>query len=228
MTLQALVKTAPVTLVLVSLCVSVFVLQALYGVNVEDPSTQDIIRFGANFLPLTLQEPYRLVSAGFVHIGFIHLLFNMFALFGFGRVCETIIGRLWFLLLFLNAVVAGNLASLVDSWYGYQENGNFVVSAGASGGIMGIGTVLLILAFSKHPKGICLNRKNLITVMSINLLLGFVIPFIDNAAHLGGAFCGLVFALVLSYVPKTLKVWAIMTPVSFVFIFGWIASTVGI
>lgn len=228
MTLKALFKSTPVTVFLITLCVLVAVIQAMLGVNIENPSTQDIIKFGANFLPLTFQEPYRLVSAGFVHIGFIHLLFNMFALFGFGRICEAIIGRWWFLMVFLSAVVAGNLASLVSAWHGYQTTGNFAVSAGASGGIMGIGTVLLILALSKHPKSIYLNQKNLIIVMSINLLLGFVIPFIDNAAHLGGAFCGLVFALVLSYVPRMLTVCAVIMPMVFVLLFGWIGVAVGI
>lgn len=226
MTFQALIKTTPVTIFLITVCVLVCVVQALLGVNIENPSTQDTIRFGANFLPLTLKAPYRLVSAGFIHIGFIHLLFNMFALFGFGRVCEAIIGRLWFLMVFLSAVIAGNLASLVHAWYNYQSNGGFVVSAGASGGIMGIGSLLLILAFTKHPKSLYLSQKNLVMVMSINLLLGFVIPFVDNAAHLGGAVCGMLFALVLSYTPKLLKFWAVIMSISFVLIFLWIAGTV--
>ncbi len=70
------------------------------------------------------------------------------------------------------------------------------LSAGASGGIMGIGAALLIAALFKiSVNGMVLNLRSLIFIMGINLIYGFAVPGIDNAGHIGGAVTGLVIAL---------------------------------
>ena len=100
----------PITLALVVICIGVFALQLLFGVNPTNPTNQSLIAWGANFLPFSLGEaPWRLVTSLFLHIGFMHLLFNMFALYYFGQVAERMFGAVNFLALFLLSGVGGNL-----------------------------------------------------------------------------------------------------------------------
>lgn len=219
MTLKALVNSAPITLTLMVLFVGIFGVQALLGVSIDDPDPEDIIRFGGNFLPLTVHQPFRLLTAGFIHIGLMHLMFNSFAIYFLGQVCEKILGAWRYLSVFLLSVIAGSLLSLGVSWYHFVENmqdfQGFSVGAGASGGIMGLGAVLVVLALSNHPVARFLDKKNLLIVMTINLLLGFFVSGIDNAAHIGGAVCGLVFGFVVAYLPKAFWIAALLLLLGF-------------
>lgn len=100
MNIKTLWQAAPVTLLLIAGFVLVMVIQSLLGVRIDDPSMADLLRFGANFLPVTLHEPWRLVSSGFLHIGILHLLFNSFAMYYLGQAAELILGGLRLLGLF--------------------------------------------------------------------------------------------------------------------------------
>jgi len=142
-------------------------------------------------------QPWRLVSSAFLHIGLMHLLFNGFAMYFFGQIAEPMFGSAKFLALFLLAAIGGNLLNNYVTWQGIIDGtGQPGISAGASGGIMGIGAALLIAALFKiSVNGMILNLKSLIFIMGINLVYGFAVPGIDNAGHIGGAITGLVIAL---------------------------------
>jgi rhomboid protease GluP len=198
MTIQQLLKTAPVTTLLLISFIGLFVLQVLTGVDANNPSTEALLKWGANALPFTMgDEPWRLVSSAFLHIGLMHLLFNGFAIYFFGQVAEPMFGSAKFLALFLLAAIGGNLLNNHVTWQSILEGtGQPGLSAGASGGIMGIGAALLIAALFKiSVNGMVLNLKSLVFIMGINLVYGFAVPGIDNAGHIGGAITGLVIAL---------------------------------
>lgn len=202
MTIKKLFETAPVTLVLLISFIGLFILQILTGVDANNPDSDALIHWGANFLPMTmLDEPWRLLSSGFLHIGLMHLLFNGFAMYFFGQVAEPMFGSVKFLLLFLLAVAGGNLLNSQMTWLGILDGVGPGLSAGASGGIMGIGAALLIASlFKMSVNGMVLNLKSLILIMGINLVYGFAVPGIDNAGHIGGALTGLLFALPIAIV----------------------------
>ena len=198
MTLQQLLKTAPVTTLLLVSFIGLFIMQVLSGVDANNPSTEELLKWGANALPYTMDsEPWRLASSAFLHIGLMHLLFNGFAMYFFGQIAEPMFGSAKFLALFLLAAIGGNLLNNHITWQGILDGtGQPGISAGASGGIMGIGAALLIAALFKiSVNGMVLNLKSLIIIMGINLVYGFAIPGIDNAGHIGGAVTGLVIAL---------------------------------
>lgn len=198
MTIQQLLKTAPVTTLLLISFIGLFIMQVLSGVDANNPSTEALLKWGANALPYTMDnEPWRLASSAFLHIGLMHLLFNGFAMYFFGQIAEPMFGSAKFLALFLLAAIGGNLLNNHITWQGILDGtGQPGLSAGASGGIMGIGAALLIAALFKiSVNGIVLNLKSLIIIMGINLVYGFAVPGIDNAGHIGGAVTGLVIAL---------------------------------
>ncbi|MFK3868891.1 rhomboid family intramembrane serine protease [Psychrobacter faecalis] len=198
MTIQQLLKTAPVTTLLLVSFIGLFIMQVLSGVDANNPSTEALLKWGANALPYTMDnEPWRLASSAFLHIGLMHLLFNGFAMYFFGQIAEPMFGSAKFLALFLLAAIGGNLLNNYITWQGILDGtGQPGLSAGASGGIMGIGAALLIAALFKiSVNGMVLNLKSLIIIMGINLVYGFAVPGIDNAGHIGGAVTGLVIAL---------------------------------
>ncbi|MBI0426594.1 rhomboid family intramembrane serine protease [Psychrobacter sp. NG27] len=198
MTIQQLLKTAPITTLLLASFIGLFIMQILTGVDANNPSTEALLNWGANALPYTMQDqPWRLVSSAFLHIGLMHLLFNGFAMYFFGQIAEPMFGSAKFLALFLLAAIGGNLLNNYVTWQDIiAGTGQPGISAGASGGIMGIGAALLIAALFKiSVNGMVLNLKSLIFIMGINLVYGFAVPGIDNAGHIGGAITGLIIAL---------------------------------
>ncbi len=198
MTISQLFKTAPVSTLLLASFIGLYILQVMTGVDANNPTTEQLLHWGANALPYTMgDQPWRLISSGFLHIGLMHLLFNGFAMYFFGQVAEPMFGSAKFLALFLLAVIGGNLLNNQVTWLGILDGtGQPGLSAGASGGIMGIGAALLIAALFKiSVNGMVLNLKSLIFIMGINLVYGFAVPGIDNAGHIGGAITGLLIAL---------------------------------
>src|SRR5690606_6716698 len=198
MTIQQLLKTAPVTTLLLVSFIGLFIMQVLSGVDANNPSTEALLKWGANALPYTMDsEPWRLASSAFLHIGLMHLLFNGFAMYFFGQIAERMFGSAKFLALFLLAAIGGNLLNNYVTWQGILDGtGQPGLSAGASGGIMGIGAALLIAALLKiSVNGMVLNLKSLIIIMGINLVYGFAVQGIHKVGHIGGAVTGLVIAL---------------------------------
>lgn len=196
--IQQALQYYPITLALVVMCVGVFALQLFFGVNPTNPTNQALIAWGANFLPFSLGEaPWRLVTSLFLHIGFMHLLFNMFALYYFGQVAERMFGAVNFLALFLLSGVGGNLLNNYLGLHSVMAGEPPIISAGASGGIMGIGMALLVTALTKTSfNNFALNFRSLLIVMAINLSYGFLVGGIDNASHVGGAIVGGLLGLV--------------------------------
>lgn len=196
--IQQALQHYPITLALVVICIGVFALQLFFGVNPTHPTNQSLIAWGANFLPFSLGDaPWRLVTSLFLHIGFMHLLFNMFALYYFGQVAERMFGAVNFLALFLLSGVGGNLLNNFLGLHSVMAGEPPIISAGASGGIMGIGMALLVTALTKTSfNNFALNFRSLLIVMAINLGYGFLVGGIDNASHVGGAIIGGLLGMV--------------------------------
>jgi membrane associated rhomboid family serine protease/Flp pilus assembly protein TadD len=187
--------SAPVTLVLVALNAAVFVYMLAKGAPLNNPSVSDIIRFGANFGPLTLgNQWWRMVTAIFVHIGLMHLLINEWCLWDLGFMAEQLYGPRTFLAVYLISGITGSLVSVAHNFQ--------VVSAGASGAIFGIaGALITTLHFGHIPaprKALRASLISLIVFAVFNLAYGFYNGHIDNCAHVGGLVAGLLLGAILS------------------------------
>jgi rhomboid protease GluP len=179
---------------LLGLNVLLFGLMVLTGVRLLSPDPPSLIRWGANFGPLTTHgEWWRLLTAMFLHIGAVHLLCNMWALWAVGVLLERLVGPLGLLVLYLLAGLAGNVASL----YFHPQ----VVSAGASGAIFGLFGGLLGVALVRRRQVPLEVFRRLwssgLTFLVFNLYIGLSVPGIDLAAHLGGWAFGLAGGLLL-------------------------------
>jgi rhomboid protease GluP len=177
-------------IILVNACV--FVLMTLASRSLFMPSEAVLLAFGAKDPTLIAEgQWWRLITPIFVHIGLIHFLFNSYALRSIGPQIQSILSPGWFLLIYLVSGIAGNVAS----------NGfNLRLSAGASGAIFGlIGSGLVIENYLKKyliRSGSPYRANQAYTSLAIlNIVFGLLVPGIDNAAHLGGLFGGVVLTI---------------------------------
>ncbi len=183
-----------ITNLLLAINVIVFVVMLVKHVPLMSASADQILRFGANSGPLTMGgQPWRLLTNIFVHIGLLHILGNMYALFALGRLAESLYGRSSFLATYLFAGVMGSLATLL--WH------PMTVSAGASGALFGIlGALITTLYAGKLPMPKHAVRPVLITLVVWGIFqfaYGFWKPNVDNAAHIGGFLAGLLIGFPL-------------------------------
>ena len=153
-----------------------------------------LLRFGAMFGPLIANGEYwRLFTAMFLHVGFMHLLFNGIGLLIFGRMLERIFGHYRFATIYFLAGLSGSVAS-----YSFNPA---VIGAGASGAIFGVlGALAAFFLIRRDVLGDVGRqyRSGLALIVLINLAFGFFVPGIDNWAHLGGLGGGLVLGFALS------------------------------
>jgi membrane associated rhomboid family serine protease len=132
-----------------------------------------------------LYEPWRALTVLLVHSprSVLHVLFNMFSLYVFGRILEPILGPWRFLALYLLCGIGGSIAVLL-------LGGGSVV--GASGAIFGLMGALFV--FGRQLGG---NVRSLLIIIVLNLASGFFLPAISWQAHLGGLAVGVLVAVVL-------------------------------
>ena len=158
----------------------------LIGALLAERGPNLLVRCGAMRAPkIDAGELWRLVSCVFLHGDGLHILLNALALFALGRLCEALYGPSRFLWLFLLSGVCG----ACFSWLG----GN-ATSVGASGGIFGLMGASIVFGWRyRHrlpePMSVFLRRK-LAPWVVVNLVIGAVVPFIDNLGHTGGSSAG--------------------------------------
>ncbi len=183
-------RGAPVTKLLLLAIAGVFVVETFLG---GSTNSLVLLRLGANEAALVLEHGqwWRLAASTFLHIGFLHVLLNGWALFQLGPLVEAWLGWLRLLVIYFASGVAGSLASVL--WRGFQDERG--LSAGASGAIFGIlGALIAFLVRRRdrlRPEARALLLQFLLWA-GINVVFGFTNPGIDNAAHLGGFAAGLL------------------------------------
>ncbi|WP_434512448.1 rhomboid family intramembrane serine protease [Desulfitobacterium sp. AusDCA] len=171
-----------ITFSLTAINLIVFIIMTLAG---GTTSEKILILFGAKVNELILEgQVWRFFTSMFIHIGFFHLAFNLYALWMLGSFCEERFGRKRFLLIYLFTGITGSIFSFLFT---------DALSAGASGAIFGLLGALVPYAWKKPQLWKSGLGKNLIVIIIINLGLGLIQPGIDIYAHLGGLICGLAF-----------------------------------
>jgi membrane associated rhomboid family serine protease len=178
---RALRTGAPVvTYSLIIACVAIWALQYLLG---------DSFTYKFLYTPYaTILEPWRMITSAFLHSpsSVLHILFNMYSLWIFGRVLEPILGSGRFLLLYLVSAFGGSVSVL---WL--AGPGTSVV--GASGAIFG-----LMAAYFVVLRSVGSSTGQMVGLIAINLASGFLIPGVSWQGHLGGLIVGGIIATIYS------------------------------
>ena len=173
------------------------VLVAIYlGLQIYPNLEEDLFLFNRAILSdgqihgVAEGEWWRLITAGFLHAGLMHLLFNCLALYTLGTPFEALYGRTRYAILLLSSLVAGSYASITFN----AEN---QVSVGASGAIFGLFGALLVVG-----RRLGADTRSTLTLLAINAAIAIAIPNIDWRAHLGGLTGGVVVATLYKLIPQ--------------------------
>lgn len=186
-------KKPVVTYALIIVNILVFVAMYIFGKGSEDTLT--LLLFGANYPVLVRAgDYYRLITSAFLHIGLLHLICNNYALYVIGSQLESFLGKAKFLIIYLVSAICGSLMSML-----FSDN----ISAGASGAIFGLLGSLLYFGYNYRVYLGTVLKSQIIPLIILNLVIGFVTPGIDNAAHIGGLLGGLGMTMALGIKYKT-------------------------
>jgi len=182
-----------VTYGLIALCVVVWFLMSWTGASTNGFT---LMRFGANVPQLVRHgEWWRLVSSIFVHVGWLHLLFNCYGCYLFGRFVERIAGRWGLFTLFLLSGIGGSATSAFL--------GTYTMSAGASGAVFGLlGAALALVVRLRGALPPVQQRTTILSFLflaALSMGFGFLEPRIDNLAHAGGFAVGAIGGAVLRF-----------------------------
>lgn len=191
-------KTPYITYALIIINVLVFISMYIFGHGSEDIRT--LYSFGAldKVSVVNYHEYYRLITSAFLHIGFLHLICNMYALYILGSEIESYFGKLKYLFIYFISALVGSLVSLVF----ISEN---TISAGASGAIFGLMGALLYFGYYYRAMLNNAITKQIVPLILLNLFIGFISSDINNFAHLGGLFGGLIASMIVGVKYKSGK-----------------------
>lgn len=180
-------RRGKVTFIFLTIMIIYFIFITLNGgtTNVET-----LVRYGAFYPPFIViyKEYYRFITSIFIHIGVAHIFFNGYALYIFGPQIERLLGSKKFLLFFLLTGAGGNLATFLFNFTS--------ISAGASGSLFGIFGAFLYLVHRHSEMVAPGGKRQIFSLLIVNLTLTFLVPSISTTAHVGG----LIMGYLLSYV----------------------------
>lgn len=178
-TVASLTGTPQLTYVLIAINVAVFVAAVAAGGGTSGTSGS-VYRNGALFGPLVADgDWWRIITAGFMHAGLLHIAFNMYFLYFIGTLMEPAIGKLRFGIIYFVSMIGGSFGALLVS--------PDAVTVGASGAVFGsMGAAILVM----RARGIDPMQSGLGVTLLLNLGITFVIPGISIGGHLGGLFAG--------------------------------------
>jgi rhomboid protease GluP len=207
-------STIGLTQVIFGINAAVFLGMALSGSTFMDFPVRELVQWGANAGALTLSgEWWRLLTNIFVHGGLIHIAFNMWCLWNLGQLCESLYGRWTYAAIYLICGLGASLASATLHPY--------IPSVGASGAIFGLAGALIAAfklgEFSVPRSALSGTLRSLGAFVVYNLIFGFILPGVDNTAHIGGLITGLIVGALIALIaprqeqgPRRVAVFLVM------------------
>jgi membrane associated rhomboid family serine protease len=187
--------SAPAVLVLIVLNAVAF----FFEISVGDPNDPEVLhRVGAleTYAVVVQGEYWRLFTALFLHGGFLHLLFNLFALYILGPALERSIGTIRFAICYLVSGIASSAGVVGLTLVGLVQVSELV---GASGCIMGIvGAWAGFLLRHRHAPQAKQRLANVVLIIVIQVAFDLSTPQVSMAAHLCGLIAGFVLGLILA------------------------------
>lgn len=182
-------KKPILTYTLVGINVFMYLITAFLSGNIIDSNTGVLVFLGAKVNPLIDSgQYYRLITAAFLHGGLMHIGFNMYALTALGPLIESVFGRIKYLIIYFVSAISSSYLS-----YMFSDS----ISVGASGAIFGLLGASLVFAVKSQDKVGRAFINNIMSVIVVNLIIGFSMANVDNFGHIGGLIGGFVVSLIL-------------------------------
>ncbi|MBX3464274.1 MAG: rhomboid family intramembrane serine protease [Planctomycetes bacterium] len=185
----------PVTLVVVLAYVSL-----AFVTGLAEPDAERLAAYGW-LTPLLAAdgEPWRLLTHAFLHGGLVHLAFNGYMLLQVGPALERSLGSLRFLALYAAAAIGGGVAVCLL----YPVEQPIVGGSGALFGLLGAAVAVLVRSGRHALEFLTFDGpRALLSLIAVNLLIGWILPFVSNTAHLGGLATGFVVTLLWLAPPR--------------------------
>ena len=185
----------PATIALIAINVIVFLIELAGGGAGQFSNGGSVIQdAGLRGPDVADGDWWRVISGGFLHAGFLHLLFNMYVLYVAGSILEPGIGTPRFLGIYFVSLVAGSLGALI-----VDPNS---LTVGASGAIFGLMAAVIVVA---RGRGVEQVAQQFGIFIVLNLLLTFAVPGISIGGHIGGLIGGMVAALLVIFVERRMS-----------------------
>lgn len=138
-------------------------------------------------------EWWRIITAGFLHFGAVHLVNNMVILYCMGSRLERVTGHLKYFLIYLVSLIGAGLLS-----YGMMlRTGDYAVSAGASGAIFGVIGGFLWIVILHRGRFEQITTRGIVLMIVLTIYYGFSSAGIDNWGHIGGLLAGFAATVIL-------------------------------
>lgn len=183
-------RKEPATIVLIIINIAVFLMVEFTGLSQD---TLHMLDWGAAYAPLIVEngEFYRLFTSMFLHFGIEHLINNMLVLFVLGSRLERVIGKVRFMIVYLVGGMAGSVISLLVD----LRQGEYAVSAGASGAVFAVMGAMIYVVIRNKGRLQDLSVRQILVLAAFSLYFGFASSGVDNAAHMGGLAAGFLLAI---------------------------------
>lgn len=183
-------KFPMITYILIAFNVILYVAPALFG-----ELNNVILDFCVHGPSIRYGQYYRLLTGAFLHTGLIHLAVNCYSLYVLGSQLESFLGKAKFIVVYFVSAIFGSLFSMTF-------NGD-IASIGASGAIFGLMGGLLYFGYHYRVYLGNVIKSQILPLLVINLVMGFLTTGVDNAAHIGGLIGGALITMALGVKNKS-------------------------
>lgn len=187
-----------VTYIIIAICTVIFFIDqttSKIATGSFDIGYLSVFGMKINYM-ISQGQIWRLITSVFLHADIYHVGFNMLALYIWGKNSEALYGRKTYLYIFLLAGLLGSLGSYAFS----GANG-----LGASGAVYGVlGSMFYIYIYNKQFF-LSVFKKHIFIYAILSLGYGFILPNVDNMAHLFGLAGGFLAAGIFGLIKQVNK-----------------------
>lgn len=195
-----IINTGPIlTYMLITINILVYLIVGFvslyyYKGSIIEIDNRALVMLGAMVNVLVEEgQYYRLLTCAFLHSSIIHLGLNMYALNSLGSILEKVLSKGKLLIIYIMSAVLASYGSYLSTRSIHRVS----ISVGASGAIFGLLGALLVIAFlNRKIMGKAL-LKSVAEVAVINIIIGFLIPNVDNVAHISGLISGIIITYII-------------------------------
>ncbi|MEL6164062.1 MAG: rhomboid family intramembrane serine protease, partial [Cyanobacteria bacterium J06628_3] len=143
---------------------------------------------------------WRLLSATFLHFGWLHLIMNMLGLYLFGRFVEFVLGIKQYIFVYLATGIGSMLAVTWMSISGYSQAGFVVGASGAVMGLVGVSIAIFLRDWLRDKGRIASqNLRKFLLIILLQTLFDLTTPHISFTGHISGAIIGFLVGMIVKH-----------------------------